>query len=140
MQWKPKMPISLSAIQRYGLAVLSVSLALGGALLLERFSIRSVEIPLFLFAVAITAWYGGAGAAVLALLLATIGFDYFFTEPLHTIYISATDIPYFVVFAVFASLVTWFSAVRRRVERELRQARKLRPVWPLYARCGAIVH
>src|SRR5208282_1838541 len=31
---------------------------------------------------------------------------------------------YFVAFASFASLLTWFSAVRRRVERELRQARE----------------
>jgi PAS domain-containing protein len=30
---------------------------------------------------------------------------------------------YYIVFASFASLVTWFSAVRRRVEGELRQAR-----------------
>jgi PAS domain S-box-containing protein len=121
VQWKPQLP--LSAIQRYGLAVLSVSLALGGALFIERFHVRQFEIPLFLFAVAISAWYGGAGAAALALLLSTLSFDYFFTEPLHTLYISGSDLPYFIVFTSFASLVSWFSAVRRRVEVELRQAR-----------------
>jgi len=60
---------------------------------------------------------------VLAIVLATASFDYFFTEPLHTLIISRTDLPYFVVFASFASLVTWFSSIRRRVEGELRQAR-----------------
>jgi PAS domain S-box-containing protein len=114
---------SIKAMQRYGLAVLSVSVALGGALLIDRFHVRDVEVPLFLFALAITAWYGGVGAAVLALLLAFLTFDYFFTEPIYTFYISGSDIPYFVVFAAFASLVTWFSAIRRRVEGELRQAR-----------------
>ena len=44
-------------------------------------------------------------------------------EPLHTLYISRADLPYFAVFATFASLVTWFSTVRRRVEEQLRQAR-----------------
>jgi hypothetical protein len=58
-QRKPQ--LRLSAIQRYGLAVLSVSLALGGALFVERFHVREVEIPLFLFAIAISAWYGGTG-------------------------------------------------------------------------------
>ena len=47
-----------SAIQTSGLAVISVALAMGGALFLDRFFARDVEVPLFLFAVAISAWYG----------------------------------------------------------------------------------
>jgi light-regulated signal transduction histidine kinase (bacteriophytochrome) len=82
-----------------------------------------VEAPLLLFAVAMSAWYGGLGAAVLAWALSCIGFDYFFVEPLYTIAIAPSELPYFAVFALFAGLVTWFSTVRRRVERELRQAR-----------------
>jgi len=122
-QRKPRLAKLLSTIRRYGLAVLSVSVALGGALLLERLSFRDVEVPLFLFAVAVAAWYGGAGAAVLALLLSCVSFDYFFVEPIYTLEISTSDIPYYIVFACFALLVTWFSTVRRRVEEELRQAR-----------------
>ena len=120
VQWKPQS--ALSAIQRYGLAILSVSVALGGALLMQRLHVREVEIPLFLFAIAVSAWYGG-GASMLALLLSCISFDYFFTEPLHTLTITGSDLPYFIFFTSFASLVTWFSTVRRRVEAELRQAR-----------------
>jgi PAS domain S-box-containing protein len=107
----------------YAIAVLSVSLALGAALLAVRLQIHEIEVPLFLFAVAITAWYGRVGAAVLALLLSCITFDYFFVEPLYDLRISRADLPYFLIFPLFASLVTWFSTVRRRVERELRQAR-----------------
>lgn len=120
VKWNPQFP--LSAMQRYVLAILSVSLALAVSLLMESFHVREVEIPLFLFAIAISAWYGG-GAATLALLLSCISFDYFFTEPLHTLYITGSDLPYFIFFTAFASLVTWFSTVRRRVEAELRQAR-----------------
>ena len=123
VQWKPRLPKSFSAIQGYGLAVLSVSAALGGALLIEHLHMREVEVPLFLFAVAVSAWYGGIGAAVLALLLSCLTFDYFFVEPIHSVYISSSDLPYFIIFATFASLVTWFSAVRRRAEEGLRQAR-----------------
>jgi len=120
VKWKPQ--LLLSAMQRYALAILSVSLALGISLLMKSFHVREVGIPLFLFAIAISAWYGG-GAAMLALLLSCISFDYFFTEPLHTLYITGSDLPYFISFTSFASLVTWFSTVRRRAEAELRQAR-----------------
>jgi PAS domain S-box-containing protein len=120
---KPQFPTPLSAIQRYGLAVLSVALALGAALLLERFRFRDVEVPLLLFAVAVSAWYGGAGAAVTALVLSCLGFAYFFVEPIYSFYIGRSDLPYCLAFAAFASLVTWFSTVRRRVEQELRRAR-----------------
>ena len=112
-----------SALQRYGLAVVCVAVALGGALLLARFHFRDAEVPLFLFAVAVVAWYGGAGAGALALLLSSVSFDYFFAEPIYSLSISVAALPYFIVFASFALLVTWFSVVRRHVEAELRQAR-----------------
>jgi PAS domain S-box-containing protein len=123
VRYKPQLPQPLSKVQRYGLAVLADSVALGGSLLLQSLQFRGAGVPLFLFAVAVAAWYGGAGAAVLALVLACISFDYFFVEPLYTLDISFSDLPYFIVFAAFATLVTWFSTVRRRVERELLQAR-----------------
>lgn len=87
------------------------------------FQVRNVEVPFYLFAVAVTAWYGGAGPAVLVLLVSCFSFDYLFLEPRFTFYITSADIPYFIVFTAFATLVTWFSTVRRRVEVELRQAR-----------------
>ena len=122
-QSRHQAPTIFSTIQRYGLAVLCVCLALGGALVLAHFQFRDVEVPLFLFAVAVPAWYGGPGPAGLALLLVSVSFDYFFVEPFYSLSISTTDLPYFIVFASFALLVTWFSVVRSRVERDLRQAR-----------------
>ena len=121
LQRKPQSPRLVSTIQRYGLAVLCVALALGAALWVQQFNFRGVEAPLFLFAVAVAALYGGAGAALLALLLSCITFAYFFVEPRYSFDISG-DVPYFVIFASFAVLVTWFSTLRRRAERELKQA------------------
>jgi PAS domain S-box-containing protein len=111
------------AILRYGLAITSVALSLGLALLIRPYGFRNVELPLFLFAVAVSAWYSGGGPAALALLLSIAFFDYFFTEPLYTFYVKSADLPYFAIFVAFALLVARFSAVRRRVEAELRQAR-----------------
>ena len=120
---KPSVPKIPAPIQRYGLAGLSVAIALGTALFLQRHSFRGVEFPLFLFAIALTVWYAGVGPAILAVVLSSLAFDYFFAEPLYTLYVRRSDLPYFIVFVLFALLLTWFSAVRRRVERELLQSR-----------------
>jgi len=110
-------------VARYGLAVFSFLIASGLALVAERYSFHNVEVPLYLFAIALTAWYAGSGPAALSVLLSIMAFDYFFTEPRFTFYVTVSDLPYFVVFIGFALLVAWFSAVRHRAERGLLQAR-----------------
>src|SRR5215469_14459872 len=112
-----------SAIARYGLAIGSFAIALGAALLLQQYGFPNVELPLFLFVVAVTVWYAGPRPGALAVALSIAFFDFFFTEPRYTFSIRAADIPYFVVFVGFALLTAWFSLIRRRVELELRQAR-----------------
>jgi hypothetical protein len=57
----------LSVFQRYGLAVISVLLALGGRYSSSDFMFAKWRFGSFLFALPVTAWYGGADAAVLAL-------------------------------------------------------------------------
>jgi PAS domain S-box-containing protein len=111
-----------SALLRCGVAVLSVGIALGVALLLDRFQFRGLIAP-FLFAIAVSAWYGGAWAAVLAILLSGASFDYFFTKPLHSLVVQPSEVPYLFILVLFGSLVTWFSENRRRIERELLRSR-----------------
>ena len=112
-----------SSVLRYGLAAASVAIALGLALLAQRHGFRNVEVPLFLFAIAVTVWYAGIGPAILAVVLSSLAFDYFFTEPLYSFYVRSSELPYYAVFILFASLVTWFAVVRRRVEAKLFEAR-----------------
>ena len=107
----------------YALAVLSVAVALGVALLMERYNFRGVEFPLLLFAVASTVWYADLGPGILSVVLASLAFNYFFTEPLHSFSVTRSELPYYFVFLLFASLVAFFAAVRRRVERDLLQSR-----------------
>jgi len=112
-----------SILFRYGLAVVSVATALGINLFLFNRKIEGVEFPIFLMAIALTVWYAGAKPAILALVLSTLAFNYYFTAPYYSFYLTWADVPYYVVFIVFALLITWFSAVRRRVERELLRSR-----------------
>jgi PAS domain S-box-containing protein len=122
-QWKPQLPKPLSAIQGYGLAIFSVTVSLATALFLGHYNFRGVADALFLVAIAIVVWYAGPGPAILAVVLSGLTNTYFFIEPLYSLYITKNDIPHFVIFILFASLLTWFAAVRRSVERELLQSR-----------------
>src|SRR5215813_2222359 len=113
----------LWTLQRYGLAVSSVAIALGIGLFLFHHKVEGVEFPLLLIAVALTVWYAGVGPAIVAVLLAALAFNYYFTEPLYSFYVTSEDIPYYTVFILFALLITWFAAIRRRVEKNLEQSR-----------------
>jgi PAS domain S-box-containing protein len=114
-----------SAAVRYGLAIGSVAVALGIGLLAWRSNIRHVEFTVFLFAIAVTAWYGGTAAAMLAVVLASLAYAYFFAEPIHSFAVNRENLPHYVLFVLFALLVGWFGAVRRRVEEILRERASL---------------
>jgi PAS domain S-box-containing protein len=106
---------------RYSVAGVSVAIAIAMALLLEHYGFRGVEFPLFLFAIAVTVWYGGNGPGALAVVASSLAFNYFFTEPRYTFYVTRLDLPYYAVFVLFASLLAWFSSIRRRVEQQLQR-------------------
>ena len=113
-------PTSLGVIPRYGLAVLSVTIALGVALVLGRFGIEHTP---FLMAIAVTVWYAGTGPGFAAVVLSILNLDYFFIPPLHHIELSLAHAPRFIIFSLVALVVGSVSASRRRNEQELRQAR-----------------
>src|SRR3984893_10882747 len=113
-----------SPILRYGLSVVCVAIALGLSLTLQYLQFRDVEAPLFALSIAIATWYAGNGPAVLAILLSTAFFDYFFTEPFYSFEISTKDLPYFFIFVIWGTIFASFAAVRRHIEDSLRQARE----------------
>jgi len=122
---RPKLQLQFvrSPVQRYGLAVVSVAIALGTAFLLERHSIGGLADPPFLFAIAIAVWYAGLGPGIVAFVLSFLALDYFFIPPIYSFGMTSEDIPHFAIFMLFASLVAWFAAIRRRVEGELLKSR-----------------
>ena len=121
--WNQKSQRIHSPILRYGFSVVSVAIALGVAFALDHYQFRDVELPVLTVAIAFTTWYAGPGPSVLAVLLSSVCFDYFFMEPLYSFDISSRDLPYFFIFLAWAAIVASFSAVRRRTEDNLRQAR-----------------
>ncbi|HXW16367.1 MAG TPA: PAS domain-containing protein, partial [Terriglobia bacterium] len=108
-------------LRHYGLAMLLVGVALGASLLLQHFHFRVPAAPLLLFAVAISSWYGGPRPAALAAIVSTISFYWYLVEPVRTPYIYVSEIPYFITFAAFAALISWFATIRRRTDQALRE-------------------
>jgi PAS domain S-box-containing protein len=51
-----------------------------------------------------------------------LAFDYYFTEPYYSFYITRADFLYYSVFILFALVAIWFSTVRQRVEYSRRQS------------------
>jgi hypothetical protein len=101
-----ELQIAPSPLLRYGLAAVSVSVALGGSLLLERFHFRNVADPLFLFAIAVAVWYAGTGPAILAVVLSGLADTFFFILTLSGVagkLFAPLGIAY--IFSVLASLV-----------------------------------
>jgi K+-sensing histidine kinase KdpD len=121
--WNQEFQRIHSPILRYGFAVASVAIALGVVLALRHNQFHDVALPILTAAIAFTTWYAGIGPSMVAVLLSAASFDYFIMEPQYSFDITRRDIPYFFVFVAWAAIVASFSAVRRRVEDNLRQAR-----------------
>jgi light-regulated signal transduction histidine kinase (bacteriophytochrome) len=119
----PEQWLAGSAFLRYGFSVVGIAIALALSLLFDSYGFRDVGVPLFTLAIAFVTWYAGSGPSALAVALAATAFNYFFTEPIHTLYVSAGEIPYFVIFVAWAVIIAVFAAVRRRAEHDLLQAR-----------------
>lgn len=69
-----------SALSRYGIAVIVTGIALVATIALARFR-PSAETPVFVLAVAVVAWYGGAGPAVLCTVLSALCLDLYVFPP-----------------------------------------------------------
>jgi signal transduction histidine kinase len=122
-RWIHELQRLQSPIPRYGLSVVSVAIAAGVAFALQYCQFFDVELPVFTVAIALATWYGGVGPSVLAVLLCSACFDYFFTEPYYSFDMTGRDIAHFLVFDIWATIVVSFFVVRRRTEADLRQVR-----------------
>jgi len=110
----------LHTIGRYGLAVVSVAAALVITSALQQYTDLT---PLFYAAIIVSAWFGGMGPGLVAVVLATFALDYFFIPPLYTLRPDAKQASFLVVFGILAVLTSWMSSKRQHAERALREAR-----------------
>lgn len=102
--------------------MLSISVALAVALLLQ---LRMVSAPvsLFIIAIMLSTWYGGARPGLVSVFLANLALIYYFVTPLHSLAVAPSERPR-VVLAVLATLsVAWLTATLRSTATSLGAAR-----------------
>jgi PAS domain S-box-containing protein len=111
-----------AVIWRYGIAVLSVITALK----LTQWPLLHLEespLALFVFAVLISAWFGGAVPGLLTTALSTLAFDYYFLPPMHSLAVKPAAIPRLIGFVGSLLFVGLLSAAQRSAMESLRRAR-----------------
>ena len=110
------------AIRRYAIAVLAVC----AALLISRWPLLHLEmapVSLFLCAVMVSAWFGGAGPGSMAIVLSSLGFYYSFLPPADSFAAKPEQMARFIVFAASSLLVGGLSVAQRRATESLRKTR-----------------
>src|SRR5438876_806133 len=115
----------LDALKPYGVAVVTVGLALPVAQALWP-SVRPTVSPVFLAAVMVAAWFGGLRGGLLATVLASLLMDYFFFEPVRSLFSFShrEDVLRLGVFVLVAVLISLLNAARRRAEAVLDESRR----------------
>jgi len=103
---------------QYGVALLSVALAVGTNLLFNPYLAPTLTPPFFA-AVMVSAWYGGLGPGLLATALSTLAINYFLVEPLYSLNIpSLGTLARLGVFVMAAILINSLNAAQRVAQRK----------------------
>src|SRR4026208_2149603 len=100
-------------IWRYSLALITVALALIITSTLKNFTDIT---PLFYAAIVVSAWFGGMGPGLLAVVLSELAIDYYFVPPFYSLRLGPKPISFMVVFGVLAMFTSWMSTKRRQAE------------------------
>jgi C4-dicarboxylate-specific signal transduction histidine kinase len=109
-------------IWSYGIAFLSVA----AALIISKWPplhLEAAPVSLFLCAVIFCAWFGGTAPGLLAAVLSTLAFYYYFLPPMYLLVAKPEEIPRLVVFTVSVLFVGSLTAAQRSATESLRRAR-----------------
>src|SRR6516165_2539655 len=109
-----------SPIWSYAAAVLAVT----AATLVSHWPtvhLESAPVSLLLCAVMFSAWFGGVGAGLLAVVLAAIVFYYSFLPPMYSLTGKTEQIPRFIIFVVSTLFVGALSVAQRKATESLRR-------------------
>jgi signal transduction histidine kinase len=110
---------------RYGMSVFAVAAALMIALWM-RATLGQPATPIvamFLSAVMLSAWFGGAGPGVVAIVLSLLAIAFCFATPIYSVAVDVREIPRLLVFTLSAVFVGFLSGAQRSKAESLRRAR-----------------
>jgi K+-sensing histidine kinase KdpD len=104
----------------YGVALLSVALALGITLLLLPW-LSPTTTMLFFVAVMVSAWYGGWWPGLVATALSMLAINYFFVQPFYSLHVLDLEtVVQLSTFLIAAGLISYLNQSRHRALRSAR--------------------
>src|SRR5215468_6316027 len=120
-------PPASSRTARYGAAIVSSGVVLLVCLFLNQVLSGSVPLTLFIIPVAVSAWLGGLGPGLLAILVCGLASDYFLTEPHFSFFsMDTSDFERLTLFFITSGLLCWLiemaNAARQGVEARALEA------------------
>jgi C4-dicarboxylate-specific signal transduction histidine kinase len=104
----------------YGIAVVSV-IAVAIISLWPSFHLQTAPASLFLCAILLGAWLGGAGPGLLGTALSATVFYYYFLPPVNSFALKPEEIPRFIVFLLAALFVWTLSAAQNSATESIRR-------------------
>jgi PAS domain S-box-containing protein len=110
-----------TVIWSYGIAVLSIAVAVIVAQW-PAFHLQAAPVSLFLCAIIVGAWYGGAGPGLFATALSVPAFYYYVLFPIHSFAAKPEEIPRFAIYTASAVFVGSICAAQRNATESLRRA------------------
>ena len=123
-QTRNRWEFTSSHLWRYGMALLTVAIALLLTLLLKPI-LHPTPTPLFLAAVAISTYYGGFGSGIITAILSALAIDYFFLEPIYLLNVSGVNFLLMGIFLAVALLIASLNASRDKAQKQVEISKEL---------------
>lgn len=102
----------------YGIAILTVLVAVVLTLLLWQLHKLNSIYPLFLAAVMVSSWHGGLKPGLLATVLSAMGYAYFFLPPIYSLAVSGFSVVGLVQFVLVALLISVLNTALRNARSQ----------------------
>jgi two-component sensor histidine kinase len=107
---------------RFAYAVCVVGVAMATLITEALPPLRATPNILFLVVVVATAWYGGRGPAIVAIILSALSVDFFIIEPVFSVLTSVADLMRLIEYALVAAFILHLQTRYRQIADRLREA------------------
>jgi PAS domain S-box-containing protein len=120
---KPSWPLSPGDVLWYPITLISIFLAVVVGQALESYFHATPALSLFFCVIVFSAWFGGYGPGLFAMVLSVLAVDYFFLPPIHSLAVDVTEMPWLTLFIESAFIIALLGASQRSTAKSLKRAR-----------------
>jgi PAS domain S-box-containing protein len=113
-----------AGILKYVVAVMWIIAALVIAKIMD-IHLVTAPVSLFLCALMLSTWYGGAKSGLLAMVLSVLALKFYFVTPLHSFAMDIHEVPRLIIFTLSAIFVVLLSVAYRNAKESFKNVREV---------------